>query len=153
MKDSLVETLAGFIVLVGATAFIIYGYSVVETDRTDGMRLLAKFDRVDGLAIGSDVRLSGIKIGTVAALRLDPQSYEAEVSMLVDASVALPDDSSAKITSEGLLGGNYIALSPGGGLDMLGEGDEILYTQGAVDLIGLVGRALFDTGNAPTQAD
>lgn len=113
MKENLVETLVGAIVLAVAIAFLAYGYSVTEGDSDDTYRITAAFDRVDGLTVGSDVRLSGVKVGTVMSLGLDPQSFSAKVTMLVDASLSLPDDTSAKITSEGLLGGNYISLVPG----------------------------------------
>lgn len=147
MKDNLVETLVGAAVLVVAALFVIYGYSVTETDSADGYNLNAQFDRVDGLTIGSDVRMSGIKIGTVTELKLDPESYYAIAEFVIDGAIELPEDTSAKITSEGLLGGNYVSLSPGGSEDMLAQGDEILYTQGSVDLIGLVSQALFSAGD------
>lgn len=147
MKDNLVETLVGAAVLVVAALFVIYGYSVTETDSSDGYSLSAQFDRVDGLTVGSDVRMSGIKIGTVTQLDLDPQSYYANAEFTISGDIELPEDTSAKITSEGLLGGNYVSLSPGGSEDMLAEGDEILYTQGSVDLIGLVSQALFSAGD------
>ena len=112
MKDNLVETLVGAAVLVVAAMFVIYGYSVTEADSGDGYSLNAQFDRVDGLTIGSDVRMSGIKIGTVTALQLDPQSYYANAEFTIGGDIELPDDTSAKITSEGLLGGNYVSLFP-----------------------------------------
>ncbi len=147
MKDNLVETLVGAAVLVIAAMFVLYGYSVTESDSADGYNLSAQFDRVDGLTVGSDVRMSGIKIGTVTQLALDPQSYYANAEFVINGEIELPEDTSAKITSEGLLGGNYVSLSPGGSEDMLGAGDEILYTQGSVDLIGLVSQALFSAGD------
>lgn len=147
MKDNLVETLVGTAVLVIAGLFVLYGYSVTESDSGDGYALSAQFDRVDGLTVGSDVRMSGIKVGTVTGLKLDPDSYYANAEFTISGDISLPDDTSAKITSEGLLGGNYVSLSPGGSEDMLSEGDEILYTQGSVDLIGLVSQALFSAGD------
>lgn len=147
MKDNLVETLVGAAVLVIAGLFVMYGYSVTESDSSDGYALSAQFDRVDGLTVGSDVRMSGIKVGTVTDLTLDPQSYYANAEFTIAGNISLPDDTSAKITSEGLLGGNYVSLSPGGSEDMLSGGDEILYTQGSVDLIGLVSQALFSAGD------
>ena len=104
-----------------AGLFVIYGYSVTEGDSGDGYSLNAQFDRVDGLTIGSDVRMSGIKIGTVTALQLDPQSYYANAELAIGGDIELPDDTSAKITSEGLLGGNYVTVT-GGSEDMLSEG-------------------------------
>ena len=153
MKDNLVETLVGFGVIVVAAIFVFYGYSVTDSSNSDGYVISAEFDRVDGLTIGSDVRMSGIKIGTVTALSLDPQSYAANVSIIIGSDIDLPDDTSAKITSEGLLGGNYISLSAGGSEDMLSGGDEILYTQGSVDLIGLVSQALFSAGDQESDTE
>ena len=83
MKDNLVETLVGAAVLVVAGLFVIYGYSVTESDSADGYNLTAQFDRVDGLTVGSDVRMSGIKIGTVTQLALDPQSYYANAEFII----------------------------------------------------------------------
>ena len=153
MKDNLVETLVGFTVIVVAAIFVFYGYSVTDSSSSHGYVVSAEFDRVDGLTIGSDVRMSGIKVGTVTALSLDPQSYAANVSIIIGSDIDLPDDTSAKITSEGLLGGNYISLSAGGSEDMLSGGDEILYTQGSVDLIGLVSQALFSAGDQESDTE
>lgn len=143
MESSFVETLIGAIVIAIAVTFLSYGYSVTDTGRVAGIELTAEFDRVDGLATGSDVRMSGIKIGTVTSQSLNHNNYYAVVTMSLSDEIKLPRDSSAKITSEGLLGGNYVSLTPGGSEEMLETGDEIQFTQGAVDLIGLVGQAVF----------
>jgi len=148
MRENLVETLVGAIVLAIAITFLVYGYSVTEGDSDDQLRVSAAFDRVDGLTVGSDVRLSGVKVGTVMSLALDPDTFSAKVSMAIDSALKLPDDTSAKITSEGLLGGNYISLVPGGSDLSLEEGGEILYTQGSVDLISLISQAMFSAGDA-----
>ena len=147
LKDNLVETLVGAIVVLLAGLFVAYGYSVTETGSSDGYEVSAQFNRVDGLTIGSDVRMSGIKVGAVVSLDLDPQSFYANVVFLINNGVTFPDDTSAKITSEGLVGGNYVSLSPGGSEDVLEAGGEILYTQGSVDLIELVSQALFSAGD------
>ena len=154
MKDNLVETIIGALVVAIAAAFVLYGYSVtVSGSGGDAYEVTAQFDRVDGLTIGSDVRMSGIKVGTITGLSLNTQNYYADVTMAIGNEIELPDDSSAKITSEGLLGGNYVSLSPGGSEDMLAEGDEILYTQGSVDLIALVSQALFSAGDGEGDKD
>ena len=153
LKENLVETLVGLFVVVVAALFVIYGYSVSETDSGDGYRVSAQFNRVDGLTIGSDVRMSGIKIGTVRSLELDPASFYANAEFEIANGIDLPDDTSAKITSEGLLGGNYVSLSPGGSEELLEPGGEILYTQGSVDLIELVSQALFSAGNGESAAE
>jgi len=148
MQNSFVETLIGALVIIVAAAFVTYGYSVSDVGSVDGYRLTAEFDRVDGLATGSDVRLSGIKVGTVEAQSLNRENYYAVVTLNLRSDVQLPADTSAKITSEGLLGGNYVSLSPGGSEEMMVAGDQIQFTQGSVDLIGLVGQAVFSAQGA-----
>ena len=100
MKDNLVETLVGAAVLVVAAMFVIYGYSVTEADGGDGYSLNAQFDRVDGLTIGSDVRMSGIKIGTVTALQLDPQSYYANAEFTIGGDIELPTIPARKLPAK-----------------------------------------------------
>lgn len=143
MDNSFVETLVGGIVIAIAAAFLAYGYSVSDVGNVSGIEVTAEFDRVDGLATGSDVRLSGIKIGTVTAQSLNTENYFAVVTFNLTDEIQVPSDSSAKITSEGLLGGNYVSITPGGSEEMLANGDMIQFTQGSIDLIGLVGQAVF----------
>lgn len=145
MQSNLVETLIGAIVVVIAGVFLFYGYSSSGMRSTAGYHVKAEFDRVDGLANGSDVRLSGIKIGTVVGQKIDPSNYQAVVMLSLAPDVKIPDDSSAKITSEGLLGSNYISVTPGGSTDYLKDGSEIQFTQGSVDLMGLISQAIFST--------
>jgi phospholipid/cholesterol/gamma-HCH transport system substrate-binding protein len=143
MDNSFVETLVGGVVIAIAGAFLAYGYSVTDVGKVSGIEVTAEFDRVDGLATGSDVRMSGIKIGTVTAQSLSTANYYAIVTLNLTDEIKLPADSSAKITSEGLLGGNYVSITPGGSEEVLASGDEIQFTQGSIDLIGLVGQAVF----------
>ncbi|MDE1174661.1 MAG: outer membrane lipid asymmetry maintenance protein MlaD [Parvibaculaceae bacterium] len=159
MQNNLVETLIGAVVIAVAAVFLFYGYSTANVHGGGGYTVSAMFDRVDGLTTGSDVRISGIKVGTVSSQSLDPKSFEAVVNMSIDPSVKIPDDSNAKITSNGLLGNNYVSITPGGSTDALTNGGEIEYTQGSVDLMGLISQAVFSTkggddkgakpGNAP----
>ncbi|EKE08872.1 MAG: Acetyl-CoA carboxylase subunit A [uncultured bacterium] len=93
---------------------------------------------------GSDVRLSGVKVGTIKDLHLDPESYLAVVYLTLEPQVVLPKDSSAEIVSEGLLGGKYLALVPGGDEETIGPGGEIVYTQSAVSLEALIGKFIFN---------
>lgn len=145
MQSNFVETLIGAIVVIVAGVFLFYGYSNSGMRSANGYKVTAEFDRVDGLANGSDVRLSGIKVGTIVAQSIDQTNYKAIVKMNLATDVKIPDDSSAKITSEGLLGSNYIALTPGGSETYLAEGGEISFTQGSVDLMSLIGQAVFST--------
>lgn len=143
MGGNLVETLIGAVVLAVAGIFLAFGYSTSTIDMVGGQLISAKFNRVDGLVIGSDVRMSGIKVGTVISQRLDPATYQAIVRMDIDSKVKLPDDSSAKITTEGLLGDTYLSLEAGGSEDFLKSGQEIRFTQGSIDLMSLIGQAIF----------
>ena len=90
------------------------------------------------------MRLAGIKIGTVIGQSLDTQNYQARIAMAIDPSVKLTDDSTARVTSEGLLGSTFIALEPGGSETMLADGGQITNTQGAVDIWTLISQAMFE---------
>ncbi len=142
---SLAEVAAGAIVL--AVAAIFLGYAVLHSGRgtvtAEGMQLRASFDRIDGLANGADVRIAGVKVGTVTDNRIDPDSFAAVLTLKVDRSLRLPNDTSAEITSEGLLGGKYVSLVPGGGDKLLADGGRITETQGSVSLESLLGRFIF----------
>lgn len=151
MQSNFVETLIGAIVVVVAGVFLFYGYTNSGMRSASGYHVKAEFDRVDGLASGSDVRLSGIKVGTVVGQSIDPENYKAVVTLNLTPDVKIPDDSSAKITSEGLLGSNYIALTPGGSEDFLTEGGEISFTQGSIDLMSLIGQAVFSTTSGKSE--
>lgn len=144
-KRSLAELITGAIVLGVACVFLVY--AVAGSGRSigggAGIRLTARFDRIDGLAAGADVRLAGVKIGQVVGQRIDPESFLAVLTLRVDPAIRLPSDTSAEIQSEGLLGGKYVALVPGGSDRMLRDGGEITITQSAVSLESLLGRFIF----------
>ena len=103
-----------------------------------GYELLAAFPNVDGIEVGTDVRVAGVKVGRVAAVDLNPQTYFAEARLRIPEAIRLPTDSAALIQSDGLLGGSYIELQPGGAAENLEPGDEIEDVQGAVSLISLM---------------
>ena len=143
MKSNTFEAIVGAFVIIISVVFLFFGFSTMKLQNSDNYNISALFNRIDGIKIGSDIRMSGIKIGTVANQELDNSSFEAKVLMSIDSKILIPDDSSAKITSDGLLGGNYISIEPGGSDIYLLNNEEIFFTQGSVDLIGLVGEALF----------
>jgi phospholipid/cholesterol/gamma-HCH transport system substrate-binding protein len=146
MQNSIVETLIGAAVIAVAAFFLLFAYSSTGSGPVSGYDVVAKFNRVDGVNVGTDVRMSGIKVGTVEKMSLDPKSYNAVVTLALDSSVKLPDDSSVRITSEGLLGNQYLSIEPGASMDMIKPGGEIENTQGSIDLIGLLGKAVFSSG-------
>ncbi len=143
MRSNTFETFIGAIVIILSVSFLFYSFSITDNNVEGTYKIKATFNRIDGIQIGSDVRLSGIKIGSVAKSSLNQTTYEADLVLIIDNSIFIPDDSSAKITMDGLLGSNYISIEPGGSDIYLTENDYLLYTQGSIDLIGLVGEALF----------
>jgi phospholipid/cholesterol/gamma-HCH transport system substrate-binding protein len=153
LQENLVEALIGAAVLVVAGWFAFYGYSRTQGGGGAGYELMAKFPQVGGINVGSEVKVSGVKVGTVTSQRLDPKTYQAEIRFTVDKAVQLPIDTIAKITSEGLLGGSYIQLSPGGEMDYLKPGEQIEQTQGSVDLMGLIGQAIYKSGDSKPKDD
>jgi phospholipid/cholesterol/gamma-HCH transport system substrate-binding protein len=146
-QRNLTELVAGAVVLLVAAGFL--GYAVAHTGRSriSGYTLNARFQRIDGLAIGADVRLAGVKVGTVNATRIDPATYLAVVSFSVEPGLKLPLDSSAEVTSDGLLGGKFLALAPGGDDKMLPDGGTVTITQSAVSLEQLLGKFIFNVND------
>ena len=140
------ELIAGAAVLLVAAVFV--GYAMANTGRATigGLTLHAKFERIDGLAVGSDVRLAGVKVGSVTATRIDPATFQAVVTMSVQPTLRLPRDSSAEISSDGLLGSRSIAIVPGGEDRVLANGGEFTITQSAASLEQLLGKFIFGVG-------
>lgn len=132
------ETLLGGAVAAVAVGFFVFAAEQSGRSGGGGYDLTARFQRVDGIAVGSDVRVSGVKVGVVRAVSLDPETYMAQLTMAIDPNVRVLDDSTARVASDGLLGGAYVAIEPAG-LDPLAAGAEIPNTQGAVDLLTLFG--------------
>jgi phospholipid/cholesterol/gamma-HCH transport system substrate-binding protein len=146
MQKNVIETLMGGVVLVVAMLFLVFAYNGSGVRVESGYVVTAHFGNASGIALGSDVRVGGIKIGTVSNMALDPESYEAVVSMQIRERTKLPKDSSAAIVSSGLLGEKYIQLTPGGDDAMLVGGDKISFTQSAVNLEELIGKFMFSGG-------
>lgn len=153
MKNSTVETLIGAFVVLVAAGFLLFAYdNSGRSAQANGYSITADFDNVEGLNAGSDVRMAGIKIGSVVAQRLNPENFQAQITMSIDPAVKLTDDTSAKITAEGLLGSKFVALEPGGSDTLLADGGIISNTQGAVDIWSLISQAMFDkAGNGNKQ--
>ena len=137
------EVATGAAVLLVAAGFL--GFAVAHSGRTasTGYDLTAKFDHIDGLNVGADVRIAGVKVGTVDAQRIDPATYLAVVTLKIGTGIEIPKDTSAEITSESLLGGKYLSLTPGADSVMLKPGQAITITQSAVSLEQLLGKFIF----------
>ena len=151
LKDSIVEALVGLLVVCVAIGFVLFAWDRTQAGRGGGYVLLARFPSVAGVTAGTDVKVAGITVGKVAAQRLDPKSYQAVLELSIEPGLKIPVDSSAAITSEGLLGGNFISLSPGADEAMLKPGEEILETSGAADLMALIGSVVNRSGDAPAK--
>ena len=145
MKTNVLEVVMDGVVLVVFTFCVIFAYSTSQWQPSTGYEVVAKFTRIDGLMRGSDVRLSGVKVGTIKDIHLDPITYLAVIHMTLDPHVTLPTDSSAEVASEGLLGGKFIALVPGGEDNTILPGGEIMHTQAAVSLESLIGKFIFNS--------
>lgn len=138
------EAGVGAVVLAGAAAFLVYAlsHSEMRSGLARGYELVARFGQVGGLTAGADVRLAGVKVGSVSKIELDPKTYLAKTSILLDSTVHLPSDSTVKITSDGLLGGQHMSIEPGGSASDMKPGQEFENVQGAVDLFGLIGQVI-----------
>ncbi len=143
MKRSLVETLLGGAVVVVAVGFLIFALQVTEVGAVNGYGLKARFLKVGGLEVGSDVRISGVKVGSVTDRRLDTDTFEAIVLFTVKTDVQLPTDTQAVITSEGLLGGKYLRLIPGTATDTMSDGSELSETKDFQSLEDTVAEIIF----------
>ena len=143
-STNIIETLLGAFVIVVAGYFVYFAYSSGKEGRSfKGYTITAKFQKIDGLHVGSDVKVSGVKVGEVSALEIDPKSYRANATLYIDNAIKLPVDSSAAIVSEGLLGGKYISLDPGADSDLLTDKGEVTQTESSVNLETLLNKFLF----------
>ena len=141
MSDRAAEAAIGAVVLAAAAAFAVYvAQSSGVVSGRSMTSLSARFPSVEGIAVGTDVRLAGIKVGTVTALDLDPASFEVKAAFTVRDDLELPEDTEVKVGSEGLLGGSFLELTPGRSGFMLQPGDEITDTQGAESILDLLIR-------------
>ena len=141
MAGNAAETLIGALVLAAAGGFLVYAANTADVRvGAGGYPLVAKFRKAEGINAGSDVRIAGVKVGSVREMGLDPKTYFATVTMGLDGGVKVPEDSSAKITSASLLGDPYVAIEPGASDLMLEPGDEIVYTQSSVNVGDLIGK-------------
>ena len=153
MKRNPIETLLGAVVLLIAGMFLAFAYTTADIQAITGYSVTAKFLKVGGLETGSDVRISGIRVGTVTSQALDPATFQATVTMSISGALKLPQDSEAAIVSDGLLGGKYVSVIPGKAVQTLTDGGMIPKTRDFQSVEDLVGEIIFlatsksDTGD------
>ena len=150
-QNNIAETLLGAVVVAVALGFLAFTYMRTGSGSLSGYEVLSRLPKVDGLGIGTDVRVSGIKVGSVSDLVLDPNNYLVTVHMHVRSDIKLPTDSSMMITSAGILGSSYLSITPGGDDKMIAPGGYIENTQAAnaTDLMSLAGRVMGGGGSSP----
>lgn len=152
MKQNIIETILGAIVILVAGFFLVFAYKTADLNSVDGYTVYAEFDNSDGLISGTDVRISGVNVGSVSGVSLNKENYRAKATLSIDHAVKLPYDTAAVISSEGLLGGKYLSLEPGADEEMLDEGDTIEFTQATPSLEKLIGQAIFSM-NSSKESD
>ncbi|NKB44378.1 MAG: MCE family protein [Alphaproteobacteria bacterium] len=143
MKRNPIETVLGAVVLLVAGMFLSLAYTTAQIGTREGYKVEAIFLKVGGLQIGSDVRISGVSVGTVESQYLDLETYEAKVTLVIDPSISIPDDTVAAIVGDGLLGGKYVDLRPGKSSVSLANGGLIVNSQDFQSLEDLVGEIIF----------
>jgi phospholipid/cholesterol/gamma-HCH transport system substrate-binding protein len=145
------ELFTGAVVLLIAGGFLVF--AVANTGKSfggSGYDLHASFDHVDGLNTGTDVRIAGVRVGSIRSITLDPKTFLADVVFSIQDGIKLTDDSSATVSTDGLLGGKYLAIADGGDDKILKPGDAITITQGSINLESLLGKYIFGAGPSST---
>ena len=151
MSRNIIETLMGAVVLLVAAIFLVFAYTSADVGAVEGYQVSARFDQIDGLAPGSDVTISGVRVGSVIGTRIDRETFEAVVEMNIDPAIRLDEFTSATVTSSGLLGGKFVSLQPGGGELMIEPGGQIGFTQSSPGLEQLLGQVIFNLSTLGEQ--
>ena len=150
MHKKPVETIMGIVVLVIALLFLGFAYRVSDLQVVQGYSVSAEFLKVGGLSVGSDVRINGIKVGTVTAQDLNNEDYTVKVTFNIASNVQLPKDSTAVIVGDGLMGDKFVKIEPGTAKEYMQDGDVFAKTRDFKTLEDMVGEVIFmvtDSGN------
>lgn len=147
MKRNFIETALGALVIVVAAAFLVFSINTAKIGKVSGYELNARFSGIGGLAVGDNVLISGVKVGSVIAVTIDPETFLAMVKMSIDNSIKVPTDTAALISSESLLGGRYLQLEPGADEEVLPPGGIVQFTQAPQNLEQLLGQFIFSMGD------
>lgn len=144
MKQGVIETIVGFVILVVAGVFFLYAYNTSNAARpSDGYMIWANFENIEGLTVGSDVKLSGIKIGYVENIKLESDTFFAKVDLRIEEGIDIPKDSRVIVSTSGLIGGKYLRINPGASDDTLEEGDKFRFTQSALNIEDLIAKLMY----------
>ena len=152
MKRNVIESVLGGVVLFVAGLFLVFAYLGSDIRPIQGYEVTAKFNAIDGLTVGSDVRIGGVKVGSVVGQTIDTKDFRAVVKLAIFSEVSLPSDTLASVTSAGLLGNKYIKLEPGGAKEKIAGGAEIKRTKDVISMEELLGKVIFlVTDESPAQ--
>jgi phospholipid/cholesterol/gamma-HCH transport system substrate-binding protein len=152
MKRNVIESVLGGVVLLVAGLFLVFAYLGSDIRPIQGYEVTAKFNAIDGLTVGSDVRIGGVKVGSVIEQTIDTKDFRAVVKLAILSEVSLPSDTLASVTSAGLLGNKYIKLEPGGAKENIAGGAEIKRTKDVISMEELLGKMIFlVTDESPAQ--
>ncbi len=143
MNKKPVETIMGIVVIFVAAFFLYFAYQVSDLQVVKGYDINARFLKVGGLNVGSDVRINGIKVGTVIAQNLAPEDYVADVKLSISSNIQLPKDSVVSVVSDGLVGNKFIKIEPGKSKEFLQNGDTVANTKDFKTLEDMVGEIIF----------
>jgi phospholipid/cholesterol/gamma-HCH transport system substrate-binding protein len=147
MNKNMIETITGAAVLGIAAWFLMFfmEHNTAVSVTNDHYTLFAKFEQADGISVGTPVRIGGVKVGVVISEELDPKTYNAVVKFSLSNNIQIPTDSTAKISSDGLIGGKYLTIVPGADEKMLVANEEVQFTQSSINLETLIGKMVFSS--------
>ena len=153
MNTNFIEVILGMLVILVAGIFFVFAYKSSDLKNVKGYEVTANFTRIDGLQTGNDVKISGVKIGSVISQKLDEETYLATITLSIEPSIKLPKDTVASVNSEGLMGGKYVSLEPGAEEDYITPGGKIEFTQSTPGLEQLLGQVIFNMKSEKDDKD
>ncbi|MCP4327402.1 MAG: outer membrane lipid asymmetry maintenance protein MlaD [Alphaproteobacteria bacterium] len=153
MRRSFIETIIGGLVIAVAGIFLFYAYQNSSFANKGGYEVKAQFLSIGGLTVGSDIRVGGVKVGSVSRLMLDQEDYLAIVTLSIDDKVKLPDDTEVTIVSDGLLGGRYVSLAPGASKTFVAAGGDLKNTKDVRTVEQILGEAIYVIANQASATD
>lgn len=147
MKNNTFETLIGGIVILVASLFLFLASKIINSNRgvSNSYELYADFNNIDGINIGSDVKIAGVKIGIVKNIIMDPSTYKANIVMSLPSNINIPVDSIFKISTSGLIGGKFINIKIGADEEYYVDKDIVEFTESTMDLEDLISRFIFNS--------
>ena len=154
MERTTLDLWVGMFVAAGIAALVVLAFKVGNLSTynvSDTYRLQAYFANIGGLKPQASIKSAGVLVGRVTGITLDTERYEAKVEMSIDSRYKFPKDTIASILTSGLLGEQYIGLSPGGDSEMLKGGEAVKNTQSAVVLEDLIGKFIYNQAESPKK--